>query len=306
MSAVADRLDLSTADKTELDVVREYLRVQLSSEGTLAESEFVGMGDGLNPIFALDHFPVLAGTLRLLVGGVLQTEGAAANYMIVLATGAVTFNAGSIPAVGAPVTGSYYHGTDPVGPDDTILASLVLAAKQAADAYLNNPFEVNIPQITLAGVTAAEGVTIDGARFIAAAATDVTEREFKVCVSDTLTADELCTCINSPLMAGDGGGYGLSGVTATNSAGVVKLTRRSGRLAPIVAASAYASLLVQYLRTELAIPEPVATWVLQRVGRGYVRRTEGMERESTSGLGSADWGEENFDQLDPYRLSPGL
>lgn len=306
MSAVEDRLDLSTADKTELDVVRQYLRVQLSEEGTLAESEHIGTGNGVNATFTLDHIPVLTGTLRLYVDNVLQTEGAAEDYTIMLASGTITFNAGSIPGVGAPVTGRYYHGTDPVGADDTTLGSLLLAAKQAADGYLNNPFEEDIPQITFTSVSVGEMVAIDGKTFTAAAATDATKREFKVCATDTLTADELCACVNSAVMDGDGGAYGAAGVTATNTAGVVKLTRRSGRVEMIAAASNYASLLVEYVRTELAIPEPVATWVLQRIARGYEHRTEGMDSESTAGLGRVDWGDENFELLDRFRFGPGL
>lgn len=306
MSAVEDRLDLSTVDKSELTVVREYLRVQLSEEGTLADSEYVGMGTGILDTFTLDHTPVLDSTLRLYVNNVLQTEGAADDYTIVLGTGTITFNAGSIPALNAPVTGTYYHGTDPIGADDTTLASLLLAAKQAADRYLNNPLEENIPRITLSGVVAGQMVAIEGIAFTAATATDVTKQEFKVGVTDTLTADELCICINSTVMGGDGGAYGVAGVTATNTAGVIKLTKRSGRVKAIVAGSSFASLLVEYVRTELAIPEPVATWVLQHIARDYERRVEGLKGEAVTGLGRVDWGEENFDLLDPFRLSPGL
>ena len=301
MSAVEDRLDLSTADKSDLDVVREYLRVQLSAEGTLAESEYIGMGDGLVDTFVLDHTPVLAGTLRLRVAGALQTEGAAEDYTIVLATSTITFNAGSIPAIGAPVTGSYYWGADPIGADDTTLASLLLAAKQAADRYLNNPLEEVIPQITVASPAPGERVAIDGSAFTAAVATDITQRQFKVCLTDTLTADELCLCINSPVT-----GYGIAGVTATNTLGVVKLTKRSGRVEKIVASGVYASLPVEEVRTEEAIPEPIASWVLQRVARGYERRVEGLKAEGVTGLGTVDWGEENFDLLDHFRFSPGL
>ena len=306
MSAVEDRLDLSTVDKSELTVVREYLRVQLSEEGTLADSEYVGMGTGILDTFTLDHTPVLDSTLRLYVNNVLQTEGATDDYTIVLGTGTITFNAGSIPALNAPVTGTYYHGTDPISADDTTLASLLLAAKQAADRYLNNPLEENIPRITLVGVVAGERVGIDGNAFTAAAATDVTQREFKVGATDTLTAVELCSCINSTVMGGDGGAYGVAGVTAANVGAVITLTRRSGRVTAIAVSSSYASLLVEYVRTELAIPEPVATWVLQRVAEGYERRVEGVKAEAVTGLGRVDWGEENFDLLDPFRLSPGL
>lgn len=306
MSAVEDRLDLSTADKSELDVVREYLRLERSDEGTLAESEYVDLGDGVTAVYTLDNTPVLSGTLRLRVTGVLQTEGAAADYTIVLATGTITFNAGSIPILNAPITATYHYGADPVGADDTTLASLLLAAKQAADRYVNNAFEEDLVRITLSGVVATEGLTIDEAGFIAAAATDISEREFGIGITDTLTAVELCSCINSPVMDGDDGAYGVAGVTATNVGAVITLRRRSGRVTPIAATSVYDSLLVEYVRTEGDIPEPIATWVKQRIARSYERRVEGLAKEGVSGFGTMDWGDENFDLLDPFRLGPGL
>jgi len=306
VSAVEDRLDLSTADKSEADVVREYLRLQKSDEGTLAVPEYVGMGTGILDVFTLDHNPVLTGTLSLYVAGVLQIEGAAEDYTIVLATGVITFNAGSIPILNAPVTGTYHYGADPIGADDTTLTSLLLSAKQAADRYLNNPFEEDLPRITLVGVVVGQTLVIDGQVYTAAAATDVTEREFAVGLTDTLTADELCICINSPVMDGDGGAYGVAGVTATNVAGVITLTKRSGRVKMIEAGSSYDSLLVEYVRTEGAIPEPIATWVLQRVSRGYERRVEGLATEGVSGFGTVNWGAENFDLLDHYRFGPGV
>lgn len=306
MGAVVDRLDLSVVGKTELDVIREYVRVQLSTEGTLAESEFVGLGDGLNPTFNLDNPLVLAGTLRLRVAGVLQTEGATEDYTIVLATGVITFNAGYIPILNAPVTATYYYGTALVGADDTTLANLLEAAKEAADKYLNNPFEVDVPQITVSSPVVGNRVTIDGIAFEAAAATDISEHQFKVGVSDTLDADELCLCINSDIMGGDGGAYGVAGVLATNTSGVIKLTKRSGRVKKILASGSYASLLVEYVRTEGPIPKAVSLWVLQRIARGFEVRTEGLKAQTTSGLGSQTWDKEDFSLLEPLHLSPGL
>ncbi len=306
MSAVEDRLDLSTADKSELDVVREYLRLVRSDEGTAAESEYIGMGDGVTDVFVLDNTPVLTGTLRLRVDGALQTEGATDDYTIVLATGTITFNAGSIPILNAPVTGSYSYGADPVGADDTTLASLLLAAKQAADLYLNNAFEDDNPRITLSGVVVGETLVIDGLTFTAAAATDISEREFGVGLTDTLTAVELCACINSPVMGGDDGAYGVAGVTATNVGAVITLTKRSGRVKKIVAGSSYASILVEYVRTEKAIPGLIAEWVKQRVARGHERRVEGLESTGVSGFGTTKWGDRDFSLIAHYRLGPGV
>ena len=40
--------------------------------------------------------------------------------------------------------------------------------------------------------------------------------------------------------------------------------------------------------------------------RGYEHRTEGMDNETTAGLGRVAWGEENFGLLAPFRLSLGV
>ncbi len=305
MGAVVERLDLSTADKTEMDVIREYLRVSLSTEGTLVEAEYIGVGDGATAVFPLDHAPVLSGTLRLFVSGVLQVEGT--DYSINLATGVITFLLGYIPILDAPITGSYSYGASPIGADDTILTNLYEAAKVAADNYLNNPFEIDVPQITFASAVAGDRVTIDGVAFEATAgATDIPEHKFNVGGTDTQDATELCSCINSNVMGGDEGAYGIAGVLATNVSGVVKLTKRSGRVKKILVSGSVSRLLVEYVRTEDDLPKAIHLWVLQRIAKTYERRTESLKAESISGLGSQSWDEEDFSLLVPLRLSPGL
>lgn len=57
----------------------------------------------------------------------------------------------------------------------------------------------------------------------------------------------------------------------------------------------------------LAIPEPVAQWVLERVARSYERRAEGLTSTGIGGLsGNTVWGEDEYGLLEQYRLIPGF
>jgi len=76
--------------------------------------EAVGTGDGSNAEFTLDYFNVQDGSLTLKVAGTTQTP--TTDYTVVLATGAITFESGSIPANGEAVTADYISGYD-----DTVL-----------------------------------------------------------------------------------------------------------------------------------------------------------------------------------------
>jgi Phage gp6-like head-tail connector protein len=57
----------------------------------------------------------------------------------------------------------------------------------------------------------------------------------------------------------------------------------------------------------LAIPIPVAQWVLERVARSYERRAEGLTSVGIGGLsGNTVWGEDEYGLLEQYRLIPGF
>lgn len=71
-------------------------------------NEAVGTGDGSNPTFNLDHFPVYdRENATVTVGGVEQTY--TTDYTIDATTGVMTFEAGHIPGSGAAVVATYQY-----------------------------------------------------------------------------------------------------------------------------------------------------------------------------------------------------
>lgn len=188
--------------------------------------------------------------------------------------------------------------------DDALINALLEAAKQRADSYLNNPFMVLKPTITVVGVVVTEGITVsdtpDGfTTYRAALATDAEEHEFDCTGTNAQTATALALCINHV-------DYGLRNTVASVNSNVITLSWRVKRSTPIEVSDAYDSLKATERLSNEDIPEPVKVWVMERVARGYERRVEGVKSEAPGGLGRVDWGEENFDLLDPYRRVPGL
>jgi len=188
--------------------------------------------------------------------------------------------------------------------DDPLIGALLEAGKERADSYLNNPFMVLKPQITVVGAVATEGLTIsdtpdDSTTYTAAAATDLEEHEFDCTGTDDQTATALALCINDSV-------YGLRNTVAARLANVITLSWRIRRSTPISVSGGYDSLDAALKLSNEDIPEPVRVWVMERVARGYEKRVEGIRRESPGGLGSVDWGDENFDLLEAYRRVPGL
>jgi hypothetical protein len=96
------------------------------------QNEYVDEGDGVNDTFTLENTNVLAGTYRVYIGTtaavpVLQVEGAGNDYTIVLATGVITFTAGSIPAVGEHVIVDYQYDGGAGASDASITGGLIEA-----------------------------------------------------------------------------------------------------------------------------------------------------------------------------------
>ncbi len=76
-------------------------------------------------------------------------------------------------------------------------------------------------QVTLATVLNGETITINGLLFTAHTDTTVlADRQFSIATGDTESAVELCLCINDPT-------YGVPGVLAESTLGVVQLTSES-------------------------------------------------------------------------------
>jgi len=236
----------------------------------------------------------------------------------------------------------FVDGTD----YDDLLEALFDSAVEAADSYLNNPFEELRPQITVASVVAGDTVTIglgevqipsgiqkperyysagsdgtlsivggDALMYTAAAAKDEDDLEFAIGETDTATADNLCELINSSTYGGSYGAVGVPGVLAENSSGVITLTRRYPESRDIyVTSSNKTRLLVRQVRTSLDIPAPVYQWIYQRIKRHFDNR-DAVIQENVTGQSVKMWLSmkseasgmtENFSLLAPYRLEPGF
>lgn len=120
---------------------------------------------------------------------------------------AFAFNIGAM-AASATLIGQVYQATDSAGTGSKVVTN--------ATCTITANTKVKEATVTLASCVATETVVINGLTFTAAAATDVTAREFKVGVSDTADAAELVTCINDAT-------YGVPGLFAESALGVVTL-----------------------------------------------------------------------------------
>lgn len=99
-------------------------------------AEYIGMGDGTDKTFSLDHTPV-TGSLRLYVNGALQTE--TTHYSI---SGAdITFV--SAPTLNYPITASYDYaasGDTFESYDDELLEILINAATKKCENFCKRAF----------------------------------------------------------------------------------------------------------------------------------------------------------------------
>lgn len=202
-------------------------------------------------------------------------------------------------------------GTD----HDTLLEALFDGAKRKADEYLNNPFEVINATVVFDGVVADDHIVVNGKTYTCKATADEDELYFALGASDTLTADNFVTYVNSTTLGGSYGATGVAGVLAANSSGTVTFSRRYGNNdAIVVTSSDEDKLLVRQVRTSTDIPEDVNQWIYQYIARNFRNRMAAMQT-SVAGQDSAMYvsmkSEEsgmqtNFDLISHLRLSPGL
>jgi hypothetical protein len=238
-------------------------------------------------------------------------------------------------ATSSALVRSYCHvdGTD----HDTVLETMFDAACQRADEYLNNPFEEIVSRITVASpvagdtvsiITSDEGAahwvdtgtgvslaTVGAASYTAAAAQDEDDREFGIGATDTDTAANIVSLINSTTVQGYLGVIGLRDVIASSTGAAVTIRRRYPYSASVSCASSSVDrLAVRAVRTDLDLPESVTQWVMQSVYRNY-RNRGAMMQESVGGQGVAMWASmkteeagmtESVNLLAPYRREPGF
>lgn len=207
-----------------------------------------------------------------------------------------------------------YCGVD--GSDhDTLLQELFNGGKRRADEYLNNPFEELNPTCVFDGVVADDYIVVNGKTYTCKATADEDELEFALGASDTLTADNFCTYVNSTSLGGSYGATGVAGVLATNSSGTVTFTRKF--LNPddiVVTSSDEDTLLVRQVLADVDLPEDINQWLYQYCRRHFQNRSALM-MDTPTGVGqkmyvsmkSEESGmNENWDLLRHLRMTPGL
>lgn len=153
------------------------------------------------------------------------------NCIATVASNAVTLKSAEVisavtgTASGATVTvGHAVTSTKPVKQGDSVYwtsPSTLNCKAETGTSLFGHVIEngaIEDRKITLASVTNGQTIVINGITFTAHTnTTTLSTRNFSIAGTDTQDADELCSCINSPL-------YGLAGFTATNNTGTITLT----------------------------------------------------------------------------------
>jgi hypothetical protein len=128
---------MSLSDRALITLNQAKNFIRLDAAASLhVDAEYLGMGDGGDKTFDLDHTPI-DGTLKLYVNGTLQVE--TTGYSISTAT--ITFV--SAPALNHPITASYDYAasTDTFESyDDDLLERLIEAATKKAEDYTARAF----------------------------------------------------------------------------------------------------------------------------------------------------------------------
>lgn len=153
--------------------------------------------------------------------------------------------------------------------DNDLILSLFQEAKEAADSYLNNPFEQVIEALVLRG---------DG---------------------ETISPPALR---NIPVFEGTETLY-LDGVplepesyTIDYEAGTIILSE----------APALRTKLTATYEAELPIPTVVKNWCMKRTARHYEFRVQSLKDVSETGVGSAKLADDNFEEISMYRYFRGF
>jgi len=181
--------------------------------------------------------------------------------------------------------------------DDNLITNLMEAAKEDADAYLNNNFTKIKGQVIVGSPDNGDTITIDSETFTKQSSTSVEDREFA-------DASGLVSCINSQLISVNGVEVGIPYIDATNDAGTVTLDHDIAYDRPTLSTSNESELKIQYKKIEENIPEDVKDGVLKIIANKYYQRADGLESENSQhgGSGSMSWGEIKREYLAPYRL----
>jgi len=190
--------------------------------------------------------------------------------------------------------------------DDDLITTLIDAAKQHADGFLNNPFEVLRAVIFVISAAVGDSVGVDGMTFRVAAeepasrTQDVVLQDFAIGGTDMETAENLAEIINDQM-------YGALNVLAAQDGIEISLTWRTGRKEPVTLSQVVSTLSCRARRTQTDIPEAVRTGVLRTIAWMYDQRQDGIATEAVSGRGATNYGAPSLAEelWAPHRKMPG-
>ena len=190
--------------------------------------------------------------------------------------------------------------------DDDLITGLIAVAKQRADDFLNNSFEVMRAVIFVSGAAVGNSVGVDGLTFRVAAEApatrtqDVVLQDFAIGADDTETAENLAEIINDEM-------YGALNVLATQDGTEIALTWRTGRKEPVRASQVVSTLSVRGRRTAKPIPDVVREGVFRTIAALYDQRQDGIAAQAISGQGATTYGApaEAEKLWWPHRKMPG-
>jgi len=190
--------------------------------------------------------------------------------------------------------------------DDDQITALIADAKQIADDFLNNAFEVKRAYIVVLAAAVGDMVYVDGMTFRVAASApatrtqDVTTQDFAIGADDEETAENLAAIINDEM-------YGALYVLATQDSTEIALTWRRPKREPVTASEVSTSLSVRARRTQVPIPAAVRRGVLRTIAQMYDQRQDGVGAQAISGRGSTSYGAPPlaYAMWAPHRKLPG-
>jgi len=274
-------MSLSATALVDLPQAKNFLRKDAAASLQVF-AEYVGMGDGSDTTFSLDHTPV-SGSLKLYVNGTLQVE--TTNYSI---SGAdITFV--TAPTLNFPITAFYdYAASDDTFEDydDDLLEILINSATKKCEDYCGRVFIQR---------AITENRIGDGGKSLI-----LNKRPGNTFTSITISGTALTEDTDFTLYKEEGVLIRPVAVSLwTENLAVVTWTETAKIV--IVYNAGYASTRAA---TQALVPDAVLA-VLVAVANWYENRL-GLKSQNISGIGSQDFGEIGELPTQAKRLLSGL
>jgi len=231
------------------------------------DAEYVGVGDGSDKTFSLDHTPV-SGSLKLYVNGTLQTE--TTHYSISAAD--ITFV--TAPTLNYAITASYDYaaGDDTFESyDDELLAFLIKGATKKCEDYCGRAFIQR---------TITENRVGDGGNLLV-----LNKRPVASLTSITLDGTALTEDTDFTLHKEEGHVTRPTGISFWTT-DIQRVCSNEGAKIVIVYTAGYAATRAA---VQALLPDAVLA-VLVAVSWLYENRL-GLKSQNISGVGSVDYGE---------------